>query len=177
MHPSDDSTLSVFSPCSIKSICNLVETLGTCLVNPGSLKTLSLGICGNGVTEGDEDCDCGSYCARDSCCDGSTCKFKNNAVCDDIDDECCSNCQPKTKGTVCRKSSTPCTLSQTCDGISGVCNQSTILDDGTSCSITKASGTTCASGVCTSRKLQCQGLVGGVYKTVDACQGQGLAGF
>jgi len=41
------------------------------------------GICGNGVLEHGEECDCGSAaeCAKDPCCNGKTCKLMARAQC------------------------------------------------------------------------------------------------
>ncbi len=51
----------------------------------GKLQTLSANQCGNGVKEGDEQCDCGDpngeKCKNDPCCDGATCKLKGSAQC------------------------------------------------------------------------------------------------
>ncbi|KAJ3388040.1 hypothetical protein HDU92_001648 [Lobulomyces angularis] len=144
-----------------------------CLLNPGELKTIAAGICGNGVVEGNEECDCGSGCATDNCCDETTCKFKNGATCDQLNDDCCSNCQIKEAGGVCRSSNDFCTKEQTCDGKSATCGTSVVVPDGTPCS-TKGNetGTTCASGICTSRNLQCQSLGTSGFKTVGPCPGQ-----
>lgn len=52
MHPLDSSTTDTFSPCSISTICGAYSTLGSCLVDSSSLKTVQSSICGNGVKEG-----------------------------------------------------------------------------------------------------------------------------
>lgn len=41
------------------------------------------GVCGNGVLEHGEECDCGSpaECAKDPCCNGKTCKLMAGAQC------------------------------------------------------------------------------------------------
>ncbi|KAJ3228030.1 hypothetical protein HK099_007311 [Clydaea vesicula] len=153
MHPTDNSKLSEFSPCSIKYMCsNLALAVhNECLVNPEELKTVTTGICGNGVVEGTEECDCGLSCASDNCCDGNTCKFINGAKCDQLNDECCTQCQIKPFGVVCRESADVCTYQQTCDGKSSACAPSIVVPDTTPCG-NNTTGAACASGVCTSRQ-------------------------
>jgi hypothetical protein len=154
MNPTDNSILSTFSPCSIKLMCAGIRQHNTCLLDEASIPKIQTGVCGNGVVESGEDCDCGLGCADDTCCNGATCKFKNGAQCDDMNDECCEDCQPQSSGTVCRKSVDFCTSSSMCDGVSGTCPDAFIQPDGKSCTITNRNniaGTSCASGVCTSR--------------------------
>ena len=49
-------------------------------------------ICGNGLLEKGEDCDCGTQnqeeCKSD-CCNAATCKFNQGADCDSADGPCC----------------------------------------------------------------------------------------
>lgn len=155
MHPTDNSKTGNFSACSISSICGQLPKLGTCLLTPEAFTTsftsIQDGICGNGVVDGTEQCDCGQDCATDNCCDGATCKFKNGATCDDLNHVCCSGCQLKSSGTSCRPSVGVCDYAEVCDGQSGSCPVNTFLPNGASCSIPGPSSTTCASGVCTSR--------------------------
>ncbi|KAJ3309304.1 hypothetical protein HDV04_006246 [Boothiomyces sp. JEL0838] len=49
-------------------------------------KLIQQGICGNGVREGNEQCDCGTpdQC-KDKCCSASTCTFASGAVCSAAD--------------------------------------------------------------------------------------------
>ena len=174
MHPTDNSALDQFSTCSMKYMCSGIQTAPkNCLLDPGTLKTLAAGICGNGVVELGEDCDCGATCSTDKCCIGTTCKFTAGSTCDDLNDECCNSCILKPKGTLCRPSYDPCTYSQACTGDSGSCPSSVVIADGTSCKSNSTSATTCASGTCTSRIQQCKTLVvSGSYQTVAPCVGQ-----
>ncbi|KAJ3382914.1 hypothetical protein HDU92_004508 [Lobulomyces angularis] len=181
MHPTDDSSKTEFSPCSIRKMCNnlSLSAHSNCLMNPGDLKTISTNICGNGVVENNEDCDCGQNCATDSCCD-SNCKFIPPAVCDEANNECCQNCQLKQAGSICRPSLDMCTESQTCDGKVAICNPSTMLSNGVQCTVSGGSrnnsGTTCANGICTSRNLQCLNNVAqGSLRTTKPCPGQEMS--
>ena len=158
MNPTDNSKSNYFSPCTIKSICGLYPSLATCLKQPDSLKTIDVNICGNGVKEGVEDCDCGDNCANNPCCDGTTCKFKNGAQCDDLSDTCCKKCQIQPKGTVCRNATGICDVTETCDGTNINCPNNLFVADLTPCqqgSDTSKGATYCSSGVCTNRNLQC----------------------
>ncbi|KAJ1674512.1 hypothetical protein EV182_003132 [Spiromyces aspiralis] len=122
-------------------------------------------MCGNGIKEGDEECDCGTgdECDNDPCCDSKTCKLKNGAKCSDFNDLCCSNCQMRSKGTVCRPKVSECDVEETCDGVSGDCPSDKHVENGEPCSgsgnstaSTKNSNLRCASGQCTNRDLQCE---------------------
>jgi hypothetical protein len=152
MHPTDNSALDQFSPCSVTMMCTEV-TKASCLV-PASQFSASIvkeNQCGNGVVEGDEQCDCGQECDKDNCCNGATCRFVKGAVCDDLNDMCCSSCQLRPNGSICRQVSGTCAFNSTCDGKAASCPATVVLQDGKSCKSSLASGTTCASGVCTSR--------------------------
>ncbi|CAI2188868.1 7272_t:CDS:10, partial [Funneliformis geosporum] len=111
----------------------------------------SQSMCGNGLKEDNEQCDCGTDCDSDPCCDGTTCKFKGNAVCDDINDMCCNKCQFKPANEMCRPASSNCDIPEYCNGTSGVCPFDKHIDDGTAC----APNLACAGGQCTSRDNQC----------------------
>ena len=161
MNPSTGQGITKFSPCSIGNICsaigrNSVKT--TCLTNNKGVTTISGQQCGNGIVEQGEDCDCGgtSGCGDDQCCDATTCKFKNGAVCDDSNEDCCKNCQLAANNTVCRASTSVCDPAETCTGSSPYCPADKMQPDGSSC----GSGLQCASGQCTSRDQQCKTVMG-----------------
>ncbi|KAF9577447.1 hypothetical protein BGW38_007336, partial [Lunasporangiospora selenospora] len=140
MNPSEQGQTQQFSSCSIQAICGTIQgPSGQCLKPPGTRETQSsdMNICGNGLKESGEDCDCGSpeSCAKDPCCDGATCKFKAGAICDDLNDDCCLNCQLRPAGQVCRQAISECDIQE----IPGV-----YFLDGTPCGF----GGTCSGGSC-----------------------------
>ncbi|KAF8929082.1 hypothetical protein BGZ47_001286 [Haplosporangium gracile] len=167
MNPSEQSVKSNFSPCSIQAICSTVAKAGNCLqpiaaASTKPVQSFEANVCGNGVREEGEQCDCGTpeECALDPCCDGTTCKFKGSAVCDDMNDDCCHNCQLAPKGQVCRSAVSNCDIAETCSGSSAMCPPNVQLPNLTPCNIPGADNQTegrgqCADGLCTSRDLQC----------------------
>ncbi|KAJ1565453.1 hypothetical protein HK405_012328, partial [Cladochytrium tenue] len=173
MHPTDNASTGNFSTCSITYICETLQSSdrNSCLKLPGALTTISENICGNGIKEGSEECDCGdsTSCASDPCCDGTTCKLKSGAVCDDLNDDCCSSCQFKASGVVCRASTGICDYAETCSGTNGTCPDDLYAPNGQTCGSSGA-GLSCASGVCTSRQLQCQTSSASV-NTTGVCPG------
>ncbi|KAJ3413625.1 hypothetical protein HDV05_007769 [Chytridiales sp. JEL 0842] len=171
MHPTDNAVTSNFSACSIDNICNTLQDpdRSNCLRPPGSLQTISENICGNGVKEGNEECDCGSAadCANDPCCDGKTCKLTPGSVCDDLNDDCCSKCQLRAQGQVCRKSIGICDYAETCTGLSATCPKDLHHPNQEPC----GNGLACASGICTSRAQQCQSKSQS-FNTTGVCPGR-----
>ena len=161
MNPSTAQGITRFSPCSIGNICtalrrNSVES--SCLTYNRGITTIGNPVCGNGIVEEGEECDCGgtSQCGDNACCDASTCKFKTGAVCDDSNEDCCRDCQFASSDTVCRASQGPCDPQETCNGTSPYCPEDKWEEAGKSC----GDGLRCASGQCTSRDQQCKTLMG-----------------
>ncbi|KAI9190375.1 hypothetical protein H9P43_001809 [Blastocladiella emersonii ATCC 22665] len=169
MNPTDNSRTDAFSPCSVSSVCGTLQRAlrsplgGTqCLQEPGAQTTLQGKVCGNGILEEGEQCDCGTKCDSDACCT-KDCKFKAPAVCSDTNNPgCCAGCQFKPAGTVCRDSQDFCDVPETCSGTSAVCPTDAFREDGLACKLngtfpdaTRAAATYCASGMCTSRSAQC----------------------
>ncbi|KAI8321915.1 zincin, partial [Martensiomyces pterosporus] len=157
MNPTSPVSSDDFSPCSIKNMCATISgAVSKCLQDPGKRNTLSTAMCGNGIKETGEECDCGTseQCKNDPCCDSSTCKLKPGAQCADVNDLCCSQCKLKSNGSVCRPKYSECDIEETCDGQSSDCPSDKHVSDGTSCGNSTA-GLKCASGQCTSRDAQC----------------------
>lgn len=165
MNPSTSGGIKEFSPCSIGNICSALgrnSVKSGCLTQNKEIVTITGNECGNGIVETGEDCDCGgtANCGDSPCCDATTCKFKAKAVCDDSNEDCCSNCQfaPSTK--VCRASTGPCDLPEMCPGNGANCPPDKTQPDGQACGNGTMAGLTCSSGQCTSRDQQCKTLMG-----------------
>ena len=177
MNPSTGPNISKFSQCSIGNICSAIGRNGvrtSCLSDNKGVTTVTGQQCGNGIVEEGEDCDCGGdeSCGNNSCCDAKTCKFKNGAVCDDSNDECCKSCHYAPIGTVCRVSTGICDPQETCSGGNATCPPDQTAPDGQKCG--NGTSTQCASGQCTSRDQQCKTLMGSFTSNNDtyACNSQ-----
>ncbi|RMJ17668.1 hypothetical protein CDV36_002671 [Fusarium kuroshium] len=166
MNPSAKSDMKAFSPCTVIQICSKMgqgSVRTDCLLDEDDVPSTSnkTSQCGNGILEEGEDCDCGgtSKCrsVNDSCCDPKTCRFVEKAVCDPLHHDCCTlHCQPASKGQLCRSSKGTCDPEEVCDGNSTMCPLDVIRPDGEACEERRLTNLACASGVCTSRDLQCQ---------------------
>lgn len=176
MHPEDTNfTPSEFSYCSMKDICQRIPYLGTCLQSPGSKPVKIANICGNGIREFGEECDCGNeeQCAADPCCQ-SNCKLKPGAQCSDKNDVCCSQCKiiPAEQQKICLSKYGDCQLDSICNGKSAECPSRRNVPDGTACKYNTNTNlsdiTRCASGICTSRDLQCK-VFGSRYNMIGSC--------
>ncbi|KAL4882051.1 Metallo-peptidase family M12-domain-containing protein [Aspergillus karnatakaensis] len=169
MNPSTGTDITEFSQCTIGNICSAIgrnSVKSSCLSENRGIVTYTGAQCGNGIVEEGEDCDCGGEenCGNNDCCDASTCKFKNDAVCDDANDNCCISCQYASSDVVCRASRGECDFAETCTGNSSACPTDTYKDDGDDCG-DSGSGLKCASGQCTSRDAQCESYMGDVAGT------------
>ncbi|GAA5901805.1 hypothetical protein JCM8208_003593 [Rhodotorula glutinis] len=170
MSPVSEKNVSTFSPCSIGNICStLSNSLNTtCLATPGLASNppvISLNSCGDGIVSQDEECDPGSN-TDDPCCDASTCRFRQGAVCSPRNSLCCTaQCQVANNGTVCRPSvDSRCDIAETCNGTSSACPADEYKNDGSGC----GDGLSCATGVCTSRDQQCRNA-GSTMGITQAC--------
>lgn len=149
--------VSGFSDCSKNDICRKMPVLGSCLKEPGTFKSVGKGICGDGIRDEGEECDCGGEegCRGNPCCTAD-CKLKPMAQCDDKTDRCCRNCKliPGEEKKQCSLKSGYCTQPSTCDGRNRDCPKPKTLPDGTKC----PDGSQCASGMCTTRDEQCKAI-------------------
>jgi len=162
-----------FSQCSLGNICSLMqgnsgsETDTSCVIDPdSSRKVISLQMCGNGIVEEGEDCDPGSG-FNSTCCNPTTCKFTQGAVCDPASTSCCtSGCQFAPSTQICRPAKTAtCDTAEYCPGNTAACPADVTAPNGRSCG---SNGLTCASGSCTSLNQQCQSN-GGSMNLTKAC--------
>ena len=142
-----------FSPCSIGYIYPVIRNAGKCLKSPTA-------VCGNGVREGDEECDCGSIATCniiDPCCTPSDVSASNpdppctvrraaGYQCSYASSPCCiSTCHFSQPDKLCRVRG-ECTKDTYCDGNSYNCPQEPFEPNGKMCdSNTK----TCQDGKCT----------------------------
>uniref|UniRef100_A0AAR2M197 Disintegrin and metalloproteinase domain-containing protein 10 n=1 Tax=Pygocentrus nattereri TaxID=42514 RepID=A0AAR2M197_PYGNA len=124
-----------FSVCSIRNISQVLEKKrGNCFVESGQP------ICGNGLVEPGEECDCGySDQCRDQCCydanqpDNKKCKLKPNKVCSPSQGPCCTpECTYKSHNEKCREES-ECAHPGTCNGASAQCPTSEPKANFTAC--------------------------------------------
>jgi len=131
-----------FSACTIKNISITLESLGrhgrNCFLSPPPAS-----VCGNGVIEAWEECDCGKDyqdCAEDSCCHPGNhptapCTLKPRAQCSPSEGPCCTkDCKviSRHEEKVCREES-ECSYEGICDGTSARCLQSSHKPDSIPC--------------------------------------------
>ncbi|NWJ06502.1 ADA15 protein, partial [Crypturellus undulatus] len=176
-----------FSNCSRQDLeRSLSQGRGWCLSNAPERRCLEgTQLCGNGVLEPPETCDCGlSLECADPCCNSTSCQLLPGAQCA-TGDACCHECQvrggtagcpqrwraqrwllpdaipaplqPRRAGQLCRATRGECDLPEFCDGRSAHCPPDTFLQDGQPCGGGRAR---CATGACATLEGQCQQLLG-----------------
>jgi hypothetical protein len=133
-----------------------------CLNDPGTMRTMNEGgICGDGIKDPGEECDCGKNCDKDECCT-KECKLRLGASCSDNNDKCCKKCQFAPAGTICRVANDPCQKDSTCGGKSQECPKPELMPNLSQCKIDleelRLNNGQCASGTCTNRDVQCLAL-------------------
>ena len=125
-------------------------------------------VCGNGLLEKGEDCDCGTQnqeeCKSD-CCNAATCKFNPGADCDSADGPCCHKCKLQSPGTSCREASDDCDLPEYCSGYHARCPSNVFKRNGEECT----NNGRCMSGTCLRRDTHCSYLYGSGSKVDDTC--------
>ena len=162
-----------FSPCTQTDVCQKIPFLGNCLANPGTRAVVTGAVCGNGILEAGEECDCGTQCASDPCCN-SNCTLTSGSQCSDLNGSCCQSCTLVTleSNTKCRSGEGSCQLDTVCNGSDPGCPATTYLANGSECEF---SDSKCASGLCTNRKKQCIAVgsranIIGECKASSSCQ-------
>ncbi|XP_030743283.2 disintegrin and metalloproteinase domain-containing protein 1a-like, partial [Echinops telfairi] len=147
---------SGFSDCSSYSFYQFLhEHKGMCLFNKPRhrVRTRRNAVCGNGVREASEECDCGPNCDSNPCCD-VTCRLKPGAQCNGR--LCCADCLHRRKGYICRSAQDECDLPEYCHGDSGECPADTYKQDGTPCQRINY----CYRGRCMNPDEHCRTLYG-----------------
>ncbi|XP_050970829.1 disintegrin and metalloproteinase domain-containing protein 10 isoform X2 [Labeo rohita] len=136
-----------FSICSIRNISQVLDKKRfSCFVESGQP------ICGNGLVEANEECDCGySDQCKDKCCfnanepEDKKCKLKPGAKCSPSQGPCCMpECTFELSNVKCRNES-ECALQGMCNGNSAQCPTSTPKENYTSC---HSETQVCLNGVC-----------------------------
>uniref|UniRef100_A0A8C0HL43 ADAM metallopeptidase domain 32 n=1 Tax=Buteo japonicus TaxID=224669 RepID=A0A8C0HL43_9AVES len=167
------SGAKAFSSCSIGDFETFLKhNGGTCLFNRPRLTGLSyrrVAVCGNGIVERGEQCDCGAAEVgaagiMDKCCT-KMCRFKPGVKCSS--GLCCNECQFKQKNSPCRPAA-DCDLAEFCNGSSASCPPDLYVQDGHGCE----HGTGyCYKGRCQSPDLQCRRLYGRGSRGCSGCTG------
>ncbi|XP_028008281.2 disintegrin and metalloproteinase domain-containing protein 5-like isoform X2 [Eptesicus fuscus] len=120
-------------------------------------------ICGNGILEKGEQCDCGiaAECTHKKCCDSTICRLKGKTACGS--GECCTqNCKLKPAGVICRKQyDEDCDFVEYCNGVDPHCVPDTFKRDGEYCN---ANESFCYKGHCRMFDKQCKDLIGGAAR-------------
>nr|XP_047904011.1 disintegrin and metalloproteinase domain-containing protein 21-like isoform X1 [Anser cygnoides] len=156
MRSSPGSCLA-FSNCTMREYYDeVIRKNKPCLFNIPSLKPFLFELCGNGVLEKGEECDCGTdeACLESGCCFSSSCLLAPGASC--YRGECCHKCQFQPAGKVCREHRSTCDLPEYCNGSSATCPVDVFKQDGTPC----GDNDRCYEGQCHSHEAQCKALFG-----------------
>ncbi|MGH0135469.1 UNVERIFIED_CONTAM: hypothetical protein FKN15_006441 [Acipenser sinensis] len=112
-----------FSICSVRNISQVLEKKrGSCFVESGQP------ICGNGLVENGEQCDCGySDQCKDECCydanqpENLKCRLKEGKACSPSQGPCCTKeCTYKSSAAKCREES-DCAREGSCNGMQAMC--------------------------------------------------------
>nr|XP_023486406.1 disintegrin and metalloproteinase domain-containing protein 5 isoform X6 [Equus caballus] len=155
-----------FSTCSLDDFKHFASHSGLkCLHNilPDTPVYKQRRVCGNGVLEAGEQCDCGTLenCTHKSCCDPRTCSLKKGKDCGS--GECCtSDCKIKPANIRCRKPfDADCDFPEYCNGITPHCGPDTFARNGQPCDSGQAY---CYEGRCRMFNKQCKDLIGGDSK-------------
>ena len=128
-------------------------------------------VCGNGILEENEECDCGSPAeCTNPCCDAATCLPVTGAEC--ASGACCtSQCSLALYGTECRASSGDCDIAEFCLGDFNECPGDDIVANGVSCASDEGY---CSEGSCPTLDNQCADSFGNNYSYLSI--GSGGAG-
>jgi len=114
-------------------------------------------VCGNGLLEANESCDCGGVgqCA-DPCCNATTCAFSqpHYECSDSVGGGCCENCMIVKSSRMCRAHKNECDLPEYCTGTSPKCPADEFYYPGKPCKTHGFHGI-CSTGMCHSNEATC----------------------
>ncbi|XP_066271354.1 disintegrin and metalloproteinase domain-containing protein 10-like [Branchiostoma lanceolatum] len=148
-----------FSSCSKASIHSVLDAkiVGDWPYSPPStscFKESNAAICGNGIVEEGEQCDCGysDHCrmsGEDDCCvpagNTNACQLQPGKACSPSQGPCCtSQCTPKGSNVECSKES-ECSASANCDGTNPYCPSPQAKANKTECNNGRQ---VCWNGIC-----------------------------
>ncbi|KAH8871938.1 Disintegrin and metalloproteinase domain-containing protein 9 [Schistosoma japonicum] len=127
------------------------------------------GLCGNGILDPGEECDCvrcrlrgNSECAGGPCCDIIiTTNLQQNV------NQSTAYCKLKSSGTICRNESGTCDLPEYCDGHSQWCPPDVYKMDGELCYTEEGHRAHCVRGGCREADGWCRVLWGKTGKRAD----------
>ncbi|XP_051016691.1 disintegrin and metalloproteinase domain-containing protein 2 [Acomys russatus] len=154
------SGVRTFSNCSMEHFSKFISSQNSnCLLNQPKLQpSYKSSFCGNGELEEGEVCDCGSKICKDNpppCCNPNNCGLSEGSTC--ASGPCCSNCQIKQKGEVCRLAIEECDVTEYCNGTSAVCEEDFFVHNGHPCADDQW---ICIDGSCRSGTSQCRDVFG-----------------
>lgn len=163
---------TMWSQCSTDLMDSIQPGYMSCLNDFNNVVFDSTSVCGNGIVETGEECDCGNTpdtACNSSCCDSSTCTLRIPAKC--ASGPCCdvNSCEFKPVATVCRSARGVCDLAEYCSGTEYECPSDVLKHNGVACSV---GGETayCYDGSCQSQTSQCHYWWGSsVGNSADIC--------
>uniref|UniRef100_A0A8C2UJ39 Disintegrin and metalloproteinase domain-containing protein 32 n=2 Tax=Chinchilla lanigera TaxID=34839 RepID=A0A8C2UJ39_CHILA len=158
-----------FSNCNLNEFRSFISYVGArCLQNKPQMQRNPRPVCGNGIVEGNEICDCGNeqQCGPQACCDHATCQLKEQSECDK--GPCCSQCKFSQAGTLCRPMKHPeCDMPEHCNGSSEHCVPDIFVKNGHQC---KNNAFICYDGDCHDLDARCESYFGNGSKNAPfAC--------
>ncbi|XP_078578762.1 disintegrin and metalloproteinase domain-containing protein 10-like isoform X1 [Branchiostoma floridae x Branchiostoma japonicum] len=152
----DKANNNKFSSCSKGSIHSVLDAkiVGNPPPSTSCFTETNAAICGNGIVEEGEQCDCGysDHCQRtgeDNCCvpagNPNPCTLQPGKACSPSQGPCCtSQCTPKPSTVECSKES-ECSASAQCDGSNPQCPTPTAKANKTECNNGRQ---VCWNGIC-----------------------------
>ncbi|XP_016055736.1 PREDICTED: disintegrin and metalloproteinase domain-containing protein 29 [Miniopterus natalensis] len=159
----DNPPVTKFSNCSYAALWNYAVAQAKCLFyNIYTSDIFNRKRCGNGIVEGEEECDCGTLqqCVKDACC-LSNCTLSFGSKC--AYGLCCQDCKFLPSGKMCRKEINECDLPEWCNGTSHMCPDDVYVEDGIPCN----DSAYCYEKRCNDRNSQCKQIFGQQAKNAN----------